>query len=34
MSDVTVKTYASRILAKPECDNCVQAVLLARDGGL
>ncbi|WP_434592638.1 hypothetical protein [Streptomyces sp. A5-4] len=27
----TVKTYVSRILAKLECDNRVQAALLARD---
>ncbi|WP_026924238.1 response regulator [Glycomyces arizonensis] len=31
MSEATVKTYVSRILAKLECDNRVQAALLARD---
>ncbi|MFI1865626.1 response regulator [Streptomyces jumonjinensis] len=34
MSEATVKTYVSRILAKLECDNRVQAALLARDAGL
>lgn len=31
MSEATVKTYVSRILAKLECANRVQAALLARD---
>ncbi|MFI5532032.1 response regulator [Kitasatospora sp. NPDC051853] len=31
MSEATVKTYVSRILAKLHCDNRVQAALLARD---
>lgn len=34
MSEATVKTYVSRILAKLECENRVQAALLARDAGL
>ncbi|WP_371502244.1 response regulator transcription factor [Kitasatospora sp. NBC_00374] len=34
MSEATVKTYVSRILAKLHCDNRVQAALLARDAGL
>ncbi len=34
MSEATVKTYVSRILVKLECDNRVQAALLARDAGL
>ncbi|MFF5449021.1 response regulator [Streptomyces sp. NPDC012888] len=34
MSEATVKTYVSRILAKLECDNRVQAALLARDAGM
>ncbi|MER7837624.1 LuxR C-terminal-related transcriptional regulator [Streptomyces sp. NPDC096040] len=34
MSEATVKTYVSRILTKPECENRVQAALLARDAGL
>ncbi len=34
MSEATVKTYVSRILAKLECQNRVQAALLARDAGL
>ncbi|MER5768921.1 response regulator transcription factor [Streptomyces sp. NPDC001985] len=34
MSEATVKTYVSRLLAKLECDNRVQAALLARDAGL
>ncbi|MGK4585549.1 response regulator transcription factor [Kitasatospora sp. HPMI-4] len=34
MSEGTVKTYVSRILAKLECDNRVQAALLARDAAL
>ncbi|MFF0591467.1 response regulator [Streptomyces sp. NPDC003781] len=33
MSEATVKTYVSRILAKLDCDNRVQAALLARDAG-
>lgn len=33
MSEATVKTYVSRVLAKLECDNRVQAALLARDAG-
>ena len=34
MSEATVKTYVSRILAKLGCGNRVQAALLARDAGL
>lgn len=34
MSEATVKTYVSRILAKLRCENRVQAALLARDAGL
>ncbi|MFG3259409.1 response regulator [Streptomyces sp. NPDC048172] len=34
MSEGTVKTYVSRVLAKLNCDNRVQAALLARDAGL
>ncbi|MEU4681661.1 response regulator [Streptomyces xinghaiensis] len=34
MSEATVKTYVSRILAKLDCGNRVQAALLARDAGL
>lgn len=34
MSEPTVKTYVSRILAKLDCANRVQAALLARDAGL
>ncbi|MCQ4041391.1 response regulator [Streptantibioticus rubrisoli] len=34
MSEATVKTYVSRILAKLDCANRVQAALLARDAGL
>lgn len=34
MSEATVNTYVSRILAKLECENRVQAALLARDAGL
>jgi DNA-binding NarL/FixJ family response regulator len=34
MSEATVKTYVSRILAKLHCENRVQAALLARDAGL
>ncbi|MDH6129916.1 response regulator transcription factor [Kitasatospora sp. GP82] len=34
MSEGTVKTYVSRILAKLECENRVQAALLARDAEL
>ncbi|WEH17169.1 response regulator transcription factor [Streptomyces sp. VNUA24] len=34
MSEATVKTYVSRILNKLDCDNRVQAALLARDAGL
>ena len=34
MSEATVKTYVSRILAKLGCDNRVQAALLARDADL
>ncbi|MFB7618723.1 response regulator [Kitasatospora sp. NPDC056181] len=34
MSEATVKTYVSRLLAKLGCDNRVQAALLARDAGL
>ncbi|MFI1025524.1 response regulator transcription factor [Streptomyces olivaceus] len=34
MSEATVKTYVSRVLTKLDCDNRVQAALLARDAGL
>ncbi|MEU7043601.1 response regulator transcription factor [Streptomyces varsoviensis] len=34
MSEATIKTYVSRILTKLECENRVQAALLARDAGL
>lgn len=34
MSEATIKTYVSRILAKLRCANRVQAALLARDAGL
>ncbi|GGS10775.1 DNA-binding response regulator [Streptomyces humidus] len=34
MSEATVKTYVSRILAKLGCENRVQAALAARDAGL
>lgn len=34
MSEATVKTYVSRILAKLGCENRVQTALLARDAGL
>ena len=34
MSEATIKTYVSRILAKLGCDNRVQAALLARDADL
>ncbi|MFJ1758149.1 response regulator [Kitasatospora sp. NPDC088134] len=34
MSEATVKTYVSRILAKLDCGNRVQAALLARDAAL
>ncbi|MEU2956628.1 response regulator transcription factor [Streptomyces xanthochromogenes] len=34
MSEATVKTYVSRILSKLDCENRVQAALLARDAGL
>lgn len=34
MSEATVKTYVSRILAKLDCENRVQAALMARDAGL
>ncbi|MFJ3953925.1 response regulator transcription factor [Streptomyces sp. Je 1-4] len=34
MSEATVKSYVSRILAKLGCENRVQAALLARDAGL
>ena len=34
MSEGTIKTYVSRVLAKLDCDNRVQAALLARDAGL
>jgi DNA-binding CsgD family transcriptional regulator len=33
MSEMTIKTYISRILAKLDCANRVQAVLLVRDLG-
>lgn len=34
MSETTIKTYVSRILAKLDCSNRVQAALLARDAGV
>ncbi|MFI8434358.1 response regulator [Streptomyces sp. NPDC079020] len=34
MSEATVKSYVSRILTKLDCENRVQAALLARDAGL
>ncbi|WP_103503544.1 response regulator transcription factor [Streptomyces sp. SM14] len=34
VSEATVKTYVSRILTKLDCENRVQAALLARDAGL
>lgn len=34
MSEATIKTYVSRVLAKLGCANRVQAALLARDAGL
>ncbi|GIH02600.1 DNA-binding response regulator [Rhizocola hellebori] len=34
MSETTIKTYVSRILAKLGCTNRVQVALLARDAGL
>ncbi|MET8979940.1 response regulator transcription factor [Streptomyces sp. NPDC004539] len=34
MSEATVKTYVSRILAKLGCENRVQAALVARDAGV
>ncbi|MCK8678894.1 MULTISPECIES: response regulator transcription factor [Streptomyces] len=34
MSEGTIKSYVSRILAKLDCENRVQAALLARDAGL
>ncbi|MDG4787292.1 response regulator transcription factor [Micromonospora sp. WMMD1102] len=33
MTELTIKTYVSRILAKLDCTNRVQAALLARDAG-
>jgi DNA-binding NarL/FixJ family response regulator len=33
MSETTIKTYVSRILAKLDCSNRVQAALLVRDAG-
>jgi DNA-binding NarL/FixJ family response regulator len=33
MSEATIKTYVSRILAKLDCTNRVQAALLVRDAG-
>jgi DNA-binding NarL/FixJ family response regulator len=33
MSETTIKTYMTRILAKLDCSNRVQAALLARDAG-
>jgi DNA-binding NarL/FixJ family response regulator len=33
MSETTIKTYMTRILAKLDCTNRVQAALLARDAG-
>jgi DNA-binding NarL/FixJ family response regulator len=33
MSEATIKTYVSRILAKLGCSNRVQAALLVRDSG-
>lgn len=34
MSEATVKSYVSRILTKLDCQNRVQAALLARDADL
>jgi DNA-binding NarL/FixJ family response regulator len=34
MSEATIKTYVSRILAKLDCDNRVQAAILAVNAGL
>jgi len=34
MSETTIKTYVSRVLAKLDCANRVQAALLARDAGI
>lgn len=34
MTEASTKTYVSRILAKLDCSNRVQAALLARDAGL
>jgi DNA-binding NarL/FixJ family response regulator len=31
MSEATIKTYVSRVLAKLDCANRVQAALLVRD---
>jgi DNA-binding NarL/FixJ family response regulator len=33
MTETTIKTYVSRVLAKLACDNRVQAALLVRDAG-
>jgi DNA-binding NarL/FixJ family response regulator len=33
MSEASVKTYVSRVLAKLDCTNRVQAAMLARDAG-
>jgi len=33
VSEMTVKTYVSRILTKLDCANRVQAALLVRDAG-
>jgi DNA-binding NarL/FixJ family response regulator len=34
MSEATIRTYVSRILAKLDCDNRVQAAILAHEAGL
>jgi DNA-binding NarL/FixJ family response regulator len=34
MSEATIRTYVSRILTKLDCDNRVQAAVLAHEAGL
>ena len=34
MSETTIKTYVSRVLAKLDCANRVQAAILAHEAGL
>lgn len=34
MAETTVKTHVSRVLAKLECANRVQAAIIAHDAGL